>query len=425
MEEKILYFIWKYKLYNKNKLQTSQGLGLEIHNPGIQNFDSGPDFTNAKIKIGDTLWAGNVEIHVKASDWYAHKHQNDKAYNNVILHVVFDCDKEVCNQKNEKIPTLELKPDKMLLEKYEELIKNNKILSCSDDLNLLENFRLKLWLNNMLFERLSEKTEIIKQKLSRNKNNWEETFYQIIARNFGFKLNAEPFERLAAGLPLKYLAKHHDNLLQIEALLFGQAGFLADDFNNDYYLRLQKEYLHLANKFSLKPIEKYNWKFLRTRPGNFPTIRIAQFAQLIYQSTSLFSKIIDSDRISQVKTLFDVKASNFWKNHYTFAKLSAAKEKTLGESSIDNILINTVIPFLFLYGEAKDNQHLKDKAINWLEEIKPENNKITKMWTEAGVKIPNAFFSQAIIQQTNNYCKYARCLDCGIGTEILKHVYSV
>lgn len=423
MEEKILYFIWKYKLYKQKKLQTHQGLALEIMSPGIQNFDSGPDFTNAKIKIGDTLWAGNVEIHVRASDWYAHKHQNDKAYNNVILHVVFDNDKEVFNQKNEKIPALELKPNQELWKKYSELVKNNKVLSCSEDLNLLENFKLKLWLNNILFERLNEKTELIKQKLARNKNHWEETFYQIIARNFGFKLNAEPFERLAAGLPLKYLAKHHDNLYQIEALLFGQAGFLNDDIDNDYYKKLQTEYLHLANKFSLKPIEQHNWKFLRTRPGNFPTIRIAQFAQLIHQSVSLFSKIIDTEKIVHARTLFDIKASSFWKNHYTFAKSSSNSEKALGESSIDNILINTVIPFLFLYGEAKGNQQLKDKAITWLEEIKPEKNKITKIWTEAGVKIPNAFFSQAVIQQTNNYCKKGKCLDCGIGEEILKHVY--
>ncbi|MCF6241171.1 MAG: DUF2851 family protein [Bacteroidales bacterium] len=424
MEERILYFIWKYKLYNQNKLQTSQGSRLEIISPGVQNFDSGPDFTNAKIKIGSTTWAGNVEIHIKASDWYAHKHQNDKAYNNVILHVVYDNNQEIFNQKNEKIPTLELKPDEILLDKYKVLIDNKQVLSCSDDLHFLENFKLKLWLNNVLFERLNEKTNFIKEKLTRNKNNWEESFYQIIARNFGFKLNAEPFERLAASLPLKYLAKHHDNLLQIEALLFGQAGFLADEFDNEYYHRLKKEYKHLANKFGLKPIEKYNWKFLRTRPGNFPTIRIAQFARLIYQSVSLFSKIIDADSISDVKTLFQVKASEFWKNHYTFAKKSTEKEKVLGESSLNNILINTLIPFLFLYGEAKDNQELKDKAVNWLEEIKAENNKITRMWEDAGVKIHNAFFSQAVIQQTNNYCKQGKCLDCGIGAEILKHVYS-
>ncbi len=423
MEEKILYFLWKYKLY-KNPTLTETGDYFEVINQGIQNHDSGADFINAKIKIGATLWAGNVEIHLKSSDWYVHNHHKDEAYNNVILHVVLQNDKETINQKNEKVPVFELKPDEKLYEKYKELVKGSHELSCSTDLHLLDNFRLKFWLNNVLFERLAEKTEVIKQKLYANKNHWEETFYQILARNFGFKLNAEPFERLAASLPLKYLAKHHDNLLQIEALLFGQAGFLLEDSSEAYHQSLKREYEHLAKKFGLKPIEKHNWKFLRTRPGNFPTLRIAQFAKLIYLSSSLFSKILDAKTIDDVKNLFSVKLSGFWENHYTFDKFSPKKEKVLGANSLDNILINTVVPFLFLYGETKDQQALKDKAIYWLENIKAENNKIIRLWKAAGVKVPNAFFSQAIIQQTNNYCKHGKCLDCGIGAEILTHKYN-
>ncbi len=420
----MLYFCWQYKLYQQNKFITDTNEIIDIISPGMQNSDAGPDFINAKIKIAETLWAGNVEIHINASDWYKHNHHLNPAYNNVILHVVLNNDREVFNQKKEKIPAFVLVPDKELIDKYKELTGSNSVLSCTKDLHVLETFKLKLWLNNVLFERLNEKTSIIKEKLKENKNNWEETFYKVVARNFGFKLNAEPFERLAASLPLKYLAKHHDNLLQIEALLFGQAGFLNDDIKDEYYLQLENEYKHLSNKFSLKPIEKHNWKFLRTRPGNFPTIRIAQFARLVYQSAALFSKIIDVGTITEVKSLFNIKADGFWKNHYTFEKLSETKEKTLGESSLDNILINTIVPFLFLYGEAKASQQLKDKAISWLEEIKAENNKITRMWKNAGIKIPNAFFSQAVIQQTNNYCKQERCLDCGIGTEIMKHIYT-
>ena len=424
MEEKILYFCWQYKLYQQNKFITDTNEIIDIISPGMQNSDAGPDFINAKIKIAETLWAGNVEIHINASDWYKHNHHLDPAYNNVILHVVLNNNQEVFNQKKEKIPAFVLVPDKELVDKYKELTGSNSVLSCAKDLHVLETFKLKLWLNNVLFERFKEKTSIIKEKLKENKNNWEETFYKVVARNFGFKLNAEPFERLAASLPLKYLAKHHDNLLQIEALLFGQAGFLNDDIKDEYYLQLKNEYKHLSNKFSLKPIEKYNWKFLRTRPGNFPTIRIAQFARLVYQSAALFSKIIDAGTITEVKKLFNIKADGFWENHYTFEKLSDTKEKTLGESSLDNILINTIVPFLFLYGEAKDNQQLKGKAVSWLEKIKAENNKITRMWKSAGIKIPNAFFSQAVIQQSNNYCKQGRCLDCGIGTEIMKHIYT-
>jgi len=424
MNEQILYFVWKYKLYNQNELQTETSEKIEILSSGIQNFDAGPDFINAKIKIANVIWVGNVEIHLRSSDWYAHKHHENPAYNNVILHVVYEYDKDVFNRKNEKIPTLTLKPDDVLLKKYQKLVGKDDILSCKDDLSFIDGFKLKMWLNNVLFERLNEKTTIIKDKLQRNKNNWEETFYQIIARNFGFKLNAEPFERLAMSLPLKFLAKHHDNLLQIEALLFGQAGFLNEENNNEYYLQLKREYTHLSKKFSLKPIEKHNWKFLRTRPVNFPTIRIAQFAKLIHRSAGLFSKIIDAKDIDSIKNLFKADVSDFWKNHYTFDKSSKEKEKTLGETSVDNILINTIIPFLFLYGEAKDNQVLKDRAINFLEKIKQENNKITRLWKDAGIKIPNAFFSQAIIQQTNNYCKKGKCLDCGIGAEILKYIYT-
>jgi len=424
MNEQILYFVWKYKLYNQKELQTESGEKIEILSLGIQNFDAGADFINAKIKIANVIWAGNIEIHLRSSDWYAHKHHENPAYNNVILHIVYEYDKDIFNRKNEKIPTLVLKPDDVLLKKYQKLVGKDDILSCKDDLNLIDGFKLKMWLNNVLFERLNEKTSIIKDKLQRNKNNWEETFYQIVARNFGFKLNAEPFERLAMSLPLKFLAKHHDNLLQIEALLFGQAGFLNEENNNEYYLQLKREYTHLSKKFSLKPIEKHNWKFLRTRPVNFPTIRIAQFAKLIHRSAGLFSKIIDAKDIDSIKNLFKADVSDFWKNHYTFDKSSKEKEKTLGETSVDNILINTIIPFLFLYGEAKDNQVLKDRAINFLEKIKQENNKITRLWKDAGIKIPNAFFSQAIIQQTNNYCKKGKCLDCGIGAEILKYIYT-
>ncbi len=422
MQEKILYFVWKYKLYSANQLISSDGQQIKIINPGIQNFDAGPDFINAKIKIGNTLWAGNIEMHIKSSDWNNHGHQKDKAYNNVILHVVINDDKTVYNENGEKIVLLKLNLNNALIKKYEELISDEGKLACGDDLKTVEEFKLKMWLENVLFERLSEKTEIIKQKLEINKNNWEESFYQIIARSFGFSLNAEPFERLARSLPLKYIAKHHNNLQQIEALLFGQAGFLSDDYHDDYFKMLKREYNHLKKKFNLKPIEKHNWKFLRLRPSNFPTIRISQFACLIHQSRSLFSKIIDADSLTELQKLFQIKASVFWQNHYTFEKISEEKEKNFGNNSINNIIINTIVPFTFLYGDYKDDQKLKDKAIKLLEDLKAENNNITRLWNSAGIKITDAFLSQALIQQTKNYCQKGKCLDCGIGSEILKQM---
>ncbi|RLD84304.1 MAG: DUF2851 domain-containing protein [Bacteroidetes bacterium] len=420
MEEKILYFIWKFKLYNTKELISSEGKHIQIKNPGIQNSDAGPDFINAQIKIDNTLWAGNVEMHLKSSDWNKHHHQKDKAYNNVILHVVLFNDAMVYNENGDKIPLLKLNLNPAIVKKYKELLVNEGKLPCSKDIKLVEEFRLKIWFDNLLFERLYEKTATIKQILEKNKNNWEESFYQTIARNFGFNLNAEPFERLARSLPLKSIAKHHNNLMQIEALLFGQAGFLNDIIDDDYFKTLKREYTHLQKKFDLHSIEKHSWKFLRSRPSNFPLIRISQFASLIHQSTSLFSKIINTPNIDDIHKLFQLKASEFWSTHYTFEKVSKLKEKKFGDNSINNIIINTIVPFIFLYGEYKDDQKLKDKAITLLENLKAEDNYITRMWISEGIKITNAFSSQAIIQQTKNYCQKEKCLDCGIGSEILK-----
>jgi len=423
MEEKILYFIWKYKLFNTSQLINSDGKHLEIVNPGMQNFDAGPDFINAKIKIENTTWAGNVEMHINSSDWNKHGHQKDKAYNNVILHVVLNDDKLVYNENGDKVPSIKLIVNSSVVKKYEELLDDDGKLPCKGDIKTVEEFRLRMWFESLLFERLNEKTEIIKQKLKINKNNWEETFYNIIARNFGFNLNAEPFERLARSLPLKYLAKHQNNLIQIEALLFGQAGFLNKNLNDEYFDKLKREYTHLKKKFNLNPIEKHSWKFLRSRPSNFPLIRISQFACLIHQSTSLFSKIINAGNLAEMQKLFQLKASEFWLSHYTFEKISEKKEKKFGINSVNNIIINTIVPFTFLYGEFKDDQKLKDKAITFLEDLKPENNNITRIWNSEGIKIKSAFLSQAVIQQTKNYCQKGKCLDCGIGTEILKHIF--
>ncbi len=425
MKEKILHFIWKYKLYNKTELLCSDSNHVEVISPGVQNFDAGPDFFNAQIKIGNTLWAGNVEMHLKSSDWYRHNHNKDKAYNNVVLHVVIDNDKVTNNENGDKIPTVELKLNPKIAKKYYELLESESKLSCNADIGSIEEFRLKIWFDNVLFERLKQKTEIIKLKLERNKNNWEESFYQILARNFGFNLNAEPFERLARSLPLKYIAKHHNNLLQIEALLYGQAGFLTDSANmgDKYYINLKREYTHLRKKFNLNPIEQHSWKFLRSRPSNFPTIRISQFASLIHKSTSLFSKIINASNATDIQKLFQSKASEYWSNHYTFNKISEKKEKRFGANSINNIIINTIVPFTFLFGNFKGDQKLKNKAITFLENLKAENNNITRLWNSEGIKITNAFLSQAIIQQTKNYCRKEKCLDCGIGAEILKQVF--
>jgi hypothetical protein len=275
-------------------------------------------------------------------------------------------------------------------------------------------------LEKLGIERLEEKSERINRLLEQTNNSWENAFYIQLARNFGFKLNSDPFELLAKSLPILCLAKHKDNLFQIEALLFGQAGYLNDDHGDEYYNCLKKEYIYLQKKYKLVPLEKHLWKFLRSRPGNFPTIRIAQFAKLIFSSSSLFSKLLETKTIKACYDLLIVNPSDYWENHYIFNKESIKKTKSIGKTAIDIILINTIIPFLFIYGKAKDLPELQERALNLLESIKPEKNSIIEKWSELGVKEENAFYTQALIQLKNNYCDSKKCLNCQIGNNIIR-----
>ena len=421
MKEEFLHHIWKYKLYKNGNLENQNQEKIEILNQGTHNFDSGPDFFNAKIKINETIWAGNVEVHINSSDWYTHNHHKDKAYDNVILQVVYNHDKDIVRTNGQPIPTLEIKFDQELLNNYESLIKSEYWISCQNDINRVDSFTVQNWLEKLTIERLEEKSERINKLLKQTNNSWETAFYFQLARNFGFKLNSDPFELLAKSLPLAYLAKHKDDLSQIEALLFGQAGFLNGESGDDYYERLKKEYQYLQKKYSLKPIEKHLWKFLRSRPGNFPSVRIAQFAMLIYKSTALFSKILETKTVNDFYKLFVVKHSDYWENHYIFNKESIKKSKTIGKSAVDIILINTIVPFLFIYGKAKGIQDLQDRSISLLESLKSEKNSIITKWNDLGINASNAFDTQALIQLKNNYCNPKKCLNCPIGNYIIRN----
>ena len=421
MNENFLQFAWKYSLFNKENLSYNDE-NIEIIDLGVLNSNAGPDFFNAKIKIGETVWVGNIEIDIKTSNWYTHKHNINESFNNVILQVVYNQDKEnIYNQKGRLVPSIKININNELLEKYENLKNSTTWIACEKDFNKIDNFKLRMWLSNVLIERLQTKANYIFQKLNENKNNWSETFYQVLASSFGFKVNKEPFEWMANATPQKIIAKQKNNFLQIEAILFGQSGFLNEDIDNDYFKELKNEYLFLQKKYKLKPINKYLWKFLRLRPSNFPYIRISQFADLIFKSSSLFASIINTENIEQIKKMFVIKASSFWDNHYTFEKSSVIKEKKIGKQSVDIILINTIIPFLYVYGKATDNQKIKDRAINFLEQIKPENNKIIRNWKKLGIYGENAFYSQALIHLKNEYCNKKRCINCAIGAEILKN----
>ncbi len=419
MNEDFLHFIWENNLFEKKDLFADTKEGVEIINLGQKNTDAGPDFFNSKIKIGNQIWAGNVEIHIKSSDWTAHKHNTDKAYDSVILQAVAQNNQPTTRTTNKQIPTIELKYDPQLLNNYLELYNSNQNIACFSKIKYLDKFTIKHWLSRLQIERLEQKSKIIEQLLQQNSNSWEETFYQYIAQNFGFKKNAVPFELLAKSLPLKYLSKHKNNLFQIEAMLFGQAGMLENNFEIDYYQKLKNEYKFLKNKFQLEPIESHLWIFLRLRPPNFPTIRIAQFAQLIFKSSQLFSKIIEIKDLEKIKKLFDLEASSFWETHYLFNKTSKKRIKKLGDSAINNILINTVSLFLFVYGMKKSDESYQNRAFELLESIKPENNSIINNWKKADLRIENAFYSQALIQLNNEFCKKQRCLECQIGNKLI------
>ncbi len=420
MKEEFLHFVWKQGLYDKHNLITDLGEKLEVMSPGEPNYDAGPDFFNAKIKSNNTIWVGNVEIHVRSSDWMRHKHDTNKAYDNVILQVVADHDTPVFRTDGEQIPTLELSFNPKIFNNYQNLLKNQEWIPCESGIFKIDPFQLKHWLQRVLVERLEEKSQEIRFILQHQKYDWDETFYQRLARNFGFKTNAQPFEMLAKSLPYKYLAKHRDNLIQVEAKLFGQAGMLDDLISeDDYYRLLKKEYLFLKEKFSLNPVGGHLWKFLRLRPSNFPTLRIAQFGMLIHQTERLFSRLLECRNLKEIQALFAVSASSYWDNHYRFHKETNKKKKLLGEAATETLIINTVVPFLFLYGMEKNLQEYKERAVDLLDQMPPEKNAIITRWKLLGVKADNAFYSQALLQLRSKYCKFKRCLDCPVGRKII------
>ncbi|MBY0543038.1 MAG: DUF2851 family protein [Sphingobacteriaceae bacterium] len=421
--EDFLHFIWQYRLYGAQKLYTTTGEEVEVLQPGNLNKNAGPDFSNAKLIINKTTWAGNVEIHIKASDWILHQHQNDNAYDNVILHVVYDADQQVFRKNGTSIPTLALKGlfDIELINRYESLITSVNNFPCEKQIGEIDEFIINHFLSRVLVERLADKSTEVYEKVKELKGDWDETFYHFMAKNFGFKVNAIPMEMLAQSLPQQLFAKHKDNSLQIEALIFGQAGFLNQKFEDKYPQELKREYQFLQKKYNLKPIDISLWKFMRMRPQNFPTLRLAQFAALIVNSNHLFSKILTLKDYKNSAQLFEnLPVNPFWEKHYHFNKKTENVGLQLGKSSIDNILINTLSLFLFAYGKAMDQHNFETRAFYLLENLPSENNAILQHFKNAGVNIKTAFNSQALLQLKKKYCNEKKCLNCAIGIKILK-----
>ena len=424
MKEEFLHYLWKYSLYDKDKLVDSDGNKIIVIHQGEYNRDSGPDFFNSRIKIGGTEWAGNVEIHTKSSHFDLHGHQTNPSFNNVILHVVSEYDKKVFNSKGEELLTVEISYDPALYEKYLSLVNNPYTIACQDDIGKLDKIFVRHWLGSLVIERLQNKSELVLKILSETGNDWEETFYRVLARYFGFRVNTEPFEMLAMALPFRIIRKHSDNRFQLEALLFGSAGMLHEGLfkealEDEYYRCLIKEYKVLSAKYSLHPIHGWLWKFSRLRPSNFPTVRISQLAALLSVSGGLFSRVLEASDINQLKELFEVSASEYWYDHFVFGKKSREISKNTGSVATDIFLINAVIPVIFVYGQSRDNQEICERALTFLENAGSEENIIIEEWKDAGINAESAFYSQALIQLRNEYCKKRKCLECRIGSKLI------
>jgi hypothetical protein len=422
MKENLLHFIWKYKLFPTHNLFSTKGESIEIKSVGSANLNAGPDFLNAKIKIGKQLWAGNAEIHIQSSDWYAHGHETDDGYNSVILHIVWEHDVEIFNSTNQVITTLVLKNlvSPKMLGNYNNLFdKNKNWINCEKDIATTDLFVLNNWLEKLYFERLEEKAEQIQQILAKNHNNWEATLFIALAKNFGLKVNGESFLNLANSFDFSIVRKVSNHREQLEALFLGQAGLLSDPFESIYYKELKKEYDYIKKKFQLQSISKKQVQFFRLRPNNFPTIRLSQLADLYHKYPGLFSKLIELEDINDFYELLSVDTSAYWRTHYTFETESKGSIKKLTKSFMDLLLINTIIPIKFMYLKSMGKSNFNE-VLSIIAQINPEKNTIISKFNELKIECTSSLKSQALLQLKNEYCNKQRCLQCAIGSAVLK-----
>ncbi|MBP5644834.1 MAG: DUF2851 family protein [Bacteroidales bacterium] len=424
MTEAFLQYVWQHQLL-QGELVTTDGLPVVVERPGVLNHDAGPDFFDARVRIGDTLWAGNLEVHVKSSDWNLHRHTNDRAYDNVVLHVVYQCDTPVTLHDCRQLPTLELRRNiaDALWDNYDALQHPpaEMPIPCMDHLPEVPSFYIDSCLERLTLERLERKCATVRQMLHDARGGWEQTCYWIMAHYFGGKVNALPFELLAKNTDLNLLSRWRDNPQRIEALLMGQAGMLEGYFDDEYPRQLQRDYEALRQGACLEPMKGFLWKFYRLRPNGFPTIRISQFAQMVCQSRNLFSHLLETTDAVELQKFFDVSASSYWNTHYRFDQPSSGTTKRLGESFVNTLIINAWVPLLFEYGNQNGQQQYKDQAVSILQQLPPEKNRIIRQWQAAGVKALNADQSQALLQLYNEHCASHDCLHCQIGYKIITH----
>lgn len=421
MKEDFLHFLWRTRRFDATALVTTEQQPLHIVQPGTHNTHAGPDFFNARIRLGNTEWAGNVEMHLRSSEWLVHGHHHDAAYDNVILHVVWEDDDPVRRPDGSLVPCLVLRGrvDTSLLQRYQQLLHEQAWISCAPRILQTPSIIRFNWLDRLTAERLEQKTLALSGYLAATDNHWEESFYRLLAYSFGLKVNGEPFEMLARSLPAVILAKHKHDLFQLEALLFGQAGLLETSFDEEYPNKLAKEYRFLRHKYSLTPIAGSNWKFLRLRPANFPSVRIAQFAALIHQSSHLLSQILEADSVRAAGRLFQVELTGYWQTHYRFGQVSDKRPKRIGDDFINILALNTLIPTVFLYGKMRHLPDYQAKALRWLDELQPEANAVITGWQDLGIVPRNGCETQALLHLKKHYCDAKRCMECAIGGYLL------
>lgn len=422
MKEDFLHYIWKHKLLNLNQLETTQKEKVQLINSGEHNHNAGPDFFNSQIIIEDLHWAGNIEIHVKSSDWYVHGHEKDINYDSIILHVVWEHDIEIYTKDNLVVPTLELKKhlDKNILNNYQKLFsKSQKWINCQNVISSVDPFIIDNWLERLYVERLEQKSELTQKMLDTSHNDWEAVLIKLLFKNFGLKVNGDAFLNLINSIDFSIIRKEKQSLVNIEALLFGQAGLLSDDIQDAYYKTLQMEYNYLLKKHNLQVNMKSQFQFFRLRPNNFPTVRIAQLAALLNQHQNLFSKIIATTKLKDYYKLFDISISEFWKIHYSFTSTSRKTYKKLSKKFIDLLLINTIVPLKFIYLKYI-NELNEEELISTIKLIKPEKNVVIDGFKELNVPCNNALDSQALLQLKNEYCEKNKCIQCAIGNQLLR-----
>ncbi|WP_299443900.1 DUF2851 family protein [uncultured Aquimarina sp.] len=429
MSEEFLHYLWKYKKINFSNLKTTSQQSVVLQRIGDHNeMNSGPDFFNAHLMIDNQKWAGNVEIHIKSSDWYAHHHESDPAYDNVILHVVWEDDMDVFRKDNSQIPSLQLKDyiDNTLLFRYQKIFENKEAswIQCEKQLSEVSDFTISNWQERLYVERLEDKSKLIDELLINSSNDWEAVLFKLLSKSFGLKVNSDAFLSMANSFDFSILRKSNTSLEQLEALLYGQAGLLYSDSNIVYVEQLLKKYDFLKNKFKLENDGVFPFQFFRLRPPNFPTIRISQLANLYFKNKQLFNKIIQYNDLLKFYELFNVSASNFWKTHYTFNKGSSFGKKNLTKPFIHLILINAVIPLKFLYAKSQ-GKNIEEEIFGLISQLPAEKNTIIDRFTSLGVHIEDALHSQSMIQLKNNYCDQKGCLKCSIGNYLLNQECSL